>query len=104
MASFRKRGGSWEASVVRHGIRKTATFDTKAEASAWATAIEAEILAGKRGDVPNKTFGELLDRYLVDVSANKRGEKWEKARIGLTQRDNVAKVKLVDLSAVHVSE
>ena len=75
------------------GHRTSATFSTKAEASAWAAKTEAEIIAGKRGEVPNKTFGELLERYRDEVSVVKKGERWERARIGLVQRDSLAKVK-----------
>lgn len=99
MASFRKRKGSWEVSVAKGGIRKSASFSTKAEASAWATGVEAEILSGKRGEVPDKTFGDLLERYRDEVSPTKRGERWERLRIGLTLRDEVARVKLRDFDA-----
>ena len=101
MASFRKRGTSWEAFVARKGIRKTGTFDTKAEAVAWATQVEAEILAGRRGAVPDKTLGQLLERYAEEVSATKRGERWERMRIGLLCRDELARVRLPELNASH---
>lgn len=101
MASFRKRGTSWEAFVARKGIRKSGTFDTKAEAVAWATKVEAEILAGKRGEVPDKPFAALLERYRDEVSATKRGEKWERTRIGLLLRDDLARVRLSELNASH---
>lgn len=99
MASFRKVGKNWRAEISRQGIRKSNVFDTKAAAVAWATATEAGIIAGKRGGVPDKTFGELLARYADEVSCTKRGERWERIRIALIQRDDVARVKLVDLSA-----
>lgn len=97
MASFQKRGASWLAQVCKHGIRKSAVFSTKAEAAAWAVSIEADIIAGKRGDVPNKTFGQLLERYRDEVSVTKKGERWERLRINLILRDGIAKVKLADL-------
>jgi len=93
MATIEKRGSSWRAQVKCKGHRTSATFSTKAEASAWAAKTEAEIIAGKRGEVPNKTFGELLERYRDEVSVVKKGERWERARIGLVQRDSLAKVK-----------
>lgn len=103
MATFEKRGPSWRAHVKKYGQRVSATFGTKAEAQAWATETEAEIIAGKRGHVPNKTFGELLNRYLDEVSPTKRGEKWERARIGLILRDELANVKLTDLDERHIA-
>jgi integrase len=81
MATYRKRGNSWRAEVSRNGIRESGSFDTKAEAVAWATKVESEIMAGARGKVANKTFGELLVEYRDKVSATKRGERWERMRI-----------------------
>jgi hypothetical protein len=48
MASYRKRGTRWRAEVAKAGICESGTFDTKAEAVAWATQFEAEIDAGRR--------------------------------------------------------
>lgn len=75
MASVLKRGTSWFAQVNKLGRRKSATFATKAEAAAWAVSIEADIIAGKRGDVPNKAFGQLLERYRDEVSST--GRLWQ---------------------------
>lgn len=76
MASIRKRGDVWQALVHREGpqglVRRSASFTTKAEAVSWSIHIEAEILAGKRGQIPDKTFGELLERYAREVSPSKR--------------------------------
>lgn len=97
MASFRKKGNGWEASVCVHGIRKSKTFDTKLESSHWAAEIEKEILSGKRGDIPEKTFGDLLRRYSDQVSAKKRGAKWEMTRINAICRDEISMLMLSDL-------
>lgn len=53
---------------------------------AWAVQTEAEIDGGKLGTIPDKTFGELLERYAEEVSARKRGEKWERDRISSLTR------------------
>lgn len=81
MATYRKRGNNWRAEVSRNGIRESGTFDTKAEAVAWATKTESEIMAGARGKVANKTLGELLVEYRDKVSVGKRGQRWEAMRI-----------------------
>lgn len=99
MASIQKRERGWFAQVRRHGVSKSAAFSTKAEAVAWATMVEAEILSGKRGEVPDKLFGDLLERYRDEVSVTKRGERWERMRIGLTLRDEIARVRLRDFDA-----
>ena len=68
MATFRKNvSGKWEAQIARRGVRRGKTFDTKAEAVAWANKAENEILGGKKGAV-DKTFGDLLMRYQKEVT------------------------------------
>jgi len=82
MASIRKRGSVWKVEIFKNSIRKSASFSTKAEATAWAAQTEADIVAGKRGRIPpGKTFGDLLLRYSEEVSVTKRGERWELIRI-----------------------
>ena len=104
MASFRKRGKSWEVFVSKGGIRKSATFDTKTEATNWATRTEAEIIARKTLSVPDIPFADLLTRYRDTVSITKRGARWEKIRLDKIIRDDkIAQVRLPDLSAVHVA-
>jgi len=87
MATFEKRKAGWQARVRKGGINKTATFRTKAEAQAWATAIENDLSAGRAGVAPNRTFGELLQRYSEEVSPSKRGGKWEQTRIAMLVRE-----------------
>lgn len=104
MASITKRGRSWFAQVRRRGVSRSASFTTKAEAVAWAAKVEAEALSGDRGAVPDRPFADLLIRYRDEVSATKRGERWESLRIGLVLRDPLAEVSLRDLDARHVAE
>ncbi len=79
MASIKEHGDKWRVFVERKGIRKTAVWDTRAEAVAWGKRVEAEILAGK--STQSHTFTDAATRYLKDVSAQKRGLKWESLRI-----------------------
>jgi integrase len=60
-------------------------------------------MAGVRGEIPNLTFGDLLDRYERDVSATKKGARWEGVRITLLKRDTLASVKLRKLDASDVA-
>lgn len=99
MATFRKRGDAWRAEVVKQGIRKSASFPTKAAAQAWAASIESEIALGKSGQFPDKTFRELLERYRDEVTVHKRGERWETIRIEKILRESgLAAHKLSELS------
>ncbi len=97
MAHFYKTDTGWRAQVDKLGTRLSKVFRTKTEASYWAGVTEAEIVEGKKKGQPNKTVTALLQKYMDEVSSGKRGFKWERDRIGLLMRDELAKVKLGDL-------
>lgn len=101
MATFRKRGKVWEAQVAKQGVRKSASFATKLEAQAWAARTEVSIAAGNATGIADKTFGDVLLRYLSEVSPRKRGFRWEELRITMYLRDPIAQVHLRDLNESH---
>lgn len=73
MASISKRGPVWRAMVRRRGETLTATFDSRADAEAWADREEARIMAGAtaaqiRATPSSLTVADLLDRYAREVS------------------------------------
>lgn len=104
MASFRKlASGLWRAEVFRKGVRKTATRETKSEAKAWATAVEAEILAGKYGEAPKKTARDALERYGKEVSPGKKGCRFELLRLAAFAREPWADQWLSRLTPAHLS-
>ncbi len=81
MASFIPRKGPggrkvWQAHIRRRGYpAQVRTFDTKAQAEAWAATIESEIARGvfvSRTEAEATTLGEALDRYLAEVTPQKR--------------------------------
>lgn len=104
MAQFLKRSGSWLARVRKNGVEKSATFRTKAEATEWAAALETEIAAGKRGIAPDKTVGEMVQRYMDDVLPSKRGERPERHRLNRLMDDDLAKVRLAVVAQNHIAE
>lgn len=75
MAYFRKLKTGWRAEVVRDGVRKSAVRATKAEAQAWAVAEEAAILAGARGQYPQRTLEEAIERYRKEVVSKKPADR-----------------------------
>lgn len=82
MASYRKLpSGLWFAEVFKLGVRQSMAHPTKAAAQAWATQLEAEILARKRGQVVKRPFRHALERYSEEVSPSKKNAKWEATRI-----------------------
>lgn len=105
MASYRETKYGWRAEVFRRGIRRSESgFRTKAAAVAWASAQEAEILAGAHGEIPNLTVKALLERYEKAVSEKKKGRRWEKIRLQALGRDPLAQVRLRRLATPHVAE
>ncbi len=108
MASIRQRGGYWEARVRRNGLPAISrSFKTKADARAWATVIESEIERGifiDRTEAERNTLGDLLQRYLTEVSGQKKGHNTERYRLVSLQRDPIAKVKVAGLSGKLMAE
>lgn len=74
MASVRKRGESWVAEVCVDRKRKSKSFATKREATAWANEIE------QTGIRPSKTLGDLIEKYRPITEA-KKGYQAELSRL-----------------------
>jgi integrase len=82
MAFYRKLpSGLWRAEVFKQGVRASDSFQTKAMATAWATQLEAEIMARKRGQVVRRSLRLALERYAAEVSPTKKNDRWEKTRV-----------------------
>lgn len=97
MASIEKRGKTWRARVRKDGANLSETFDTKAEALAWAVDIERKIKAGQPGSHIKRTLGDLLEKYAAEVTPKKRGKEWELKRVAWLLRQPIAKEPLADL-------
>jgi integrase len=92
VASFRQRGPSWRAEIRRRGEVVSRTFDSEAEARAWARIEEARILRGAtarqvRQTPSHVTVAELFARYAEEVSPEKGGWRWETIRLAKLARD-----------------
>lgn len=105
MASIAKRDGMWRAQLATLGVRESKTFNTKAEAAAWAAKRETEIREGvATGIQKSKTLDDAFRRYEKEVSVHKRGHRQEILRmnaIGRTVIDGTAlqDMKLVDITS-----
>ncbi|MCY0387425.1 hypothetical protein OVY01_09280 [Robbsia sp. Bb-Pol-6] len=62
MATIRKRNNIWRAEICRLRVRLSGSFHTKAQAVAWATQKEAEIIAGKDLAWTDMTVAETFCR------------------------------------------
>jgi integrase len=79
MASIRQKGvGQWHVQIRKKGFPvETKTCRTEAEARAWATVTEADMIRGVHVDrtpAQRETFADLIERYIVDVTRNRPGE------------------------------
>lgn len=68
----------WQAKIRRNGWpSQSKTFRTRADAEAWARAVEREMDIGafiKRDDAERTTFKDAADRYSTEVLPSKRGK------------------------------
>jgi integrase len=102
MASIRKHRGKWQVRVRRDNVTATRTFITHADALQWAR--EAEIKVDRReldAVRPQGTLGDLIRRYLTEVTPGKRGAHIEAVVLGVFLRDKVCGVALADLTVEH---
>jgi len=101
MPSYRRRGSTWRAELYKDGTRESQTFPTKQQAVAWATQREAE-LRGER--LPDHTLKEALRRFAENVSQARKGGRWERARLGLLERDQLAPKRLQSITRTDIAE
>lgn len=104
MPTFRKRGDSWRAEVARNGHRESKTFSTKREAMDWASRRELELANVRAGKVTRWTLADVMQRYADEVSPDKAGARWEKARIASIKKDKVAKLVMQDIGPVELAD
>lgn len=104
-----KRGQliGYQAKVRRRGQAPVSkTFTKKSDAERWARQIETEMEQGvfvSRVEAESNTLGDLVDRYLVEVTPTHKGAKQEGQRLRLMRRDDlchriVATLKGIDFA------
>ena len=108
MATIRQRGSQFEVQIRRKGWPKLSkTFPEKAAARAWVSVIESEMVRGifiDRSEAEKNTLGDLLGRYLIEVSKSKKGANSERYRIASLLRDPIAQYKVAGLSGKVLAE
>jgi integrase len=102
MATIRKRSNTWQAVVRRRGYPDNVkTFQTKVEANQWARSVESEMDRGQfvsRSLAEQTTFGDVIRRYMVAVTPEKRGRTEEAIRLTATLRHRITKLSMVNLT------
>lgn len=94
MGSIRKRGDRYRVEIRHRGFYRSMEFATKAAATRWETKIEADYLAGRRGEPTSNTLRDALEQYSEKVSPTKRGCRWEQVRLTKMARDLRSSVDL----------
>lgn len=104
MATITKRQTGWSVQIRRKGYpSQTRTLSTKGEAQAWAREQEARI---DHAQAPINlkllkatSLGDILRRYLLEVTPLKRSSATEKLRLTKFLREQaMANVALSDLT------
>lgn len=107
MASYRQRNGKWQARVLRDGYpAQTKTFATKADAEKWARSIEAAIDRGmfvNVSEAQRTTLGDLIGRYLVEVTPTMKGASEDTIRLKAIMRKPIARWSMANLSAARIA-
>jgi len=85
VATIKQRGDVWQVTIRRAGFKPIyATFDTERQAIDYGQATEQDMRRGRyidHSEADSTTLAEALDRYEIEVSAQKKGWKQEKSRI-----------------------
>jgi integrase len=112
MATIRKRDNgsffSYEVQIRKKGqAPQTKTFRNRADAEKWGRMIESEMDRGvfvDRGEADNTTLAEALQRYLTEVTPQKKGEKRETARIKKWLQEPLAQRMLPTIKGKDIAE
>lgn len=108
MAAITPRGPyQWQAKIRRKGFPKQSkTFETKAEAERWARLIESEMDRGvfrSRAEAESTTLRECLERYLREVTPQKRGARQEEMKSRNILRHPIADLFMANVRGADVA-
>lgn len=97
MPSIQPHPKGYRVQLTVKGQRDSKVFASKREAQQWAAGREIELRSGSA--VGGKTFAHAIDRYILEVSSKKEGEKWERLRLEAMKRYFGQVVALGEISA-----
>jgi integrase len=108
MASIRFRSNKWQARVSRKGEQSLVkTFQSKEDAERWAKSIEVEWDKGtyqNTHQAQKTTFGELIERYLREVTPLMRGAKEDTIRLKAILKKPIAKVNVLLFNSSRIAK
>src|SRR3954462_9985245 len=92
MATFRQRGGRWQAIIRRVDLQATKSFDRLVDAKSWARAKERDADIGHMPGKMNGTLAPLIDRYEQELWKEKRWGANKAYELTVIKRDLGAKL------------
>ena len=108
MASIRFRSNKWQARVSRKGEQSLVkTFQSKEDAERWARSVEVEWDRGTYTNIhqaQKTTFGELIERYLREVTPLMRGASADTIRLKAIMRRPIAKENMATLTSAKIAK
>jgi len=108
MASIRFRSNKWQARVSRKGEQsQVKTFQSKEDAERWARSVEVEWDRGTYTNIhqaQKTTFGELIERYLREVTPLMRGASADTIRLKAIMRRPIAKENMATLTSSKIAK
>ena len=106
MASITKRQNKWQVRIRLFNYPTiTKTFNKKSHALAWARETEIQIEKGlltKGYDKAEDNLIAVLERYLSEITPNKRSHDSEAWRLKKLMRDPIAATKFGYLKPSHL--
>jgi integrase len=100
--TYRKRGKTWRVELYVRGKRESATFDSKAEAVAWANLRESELTGAK---LPDRTLADALDRYGREKAPKEGGgERWTRNKLKNLKAYPLSRKALASLTAPDIAQ
>jgi integrase len=108
MPTIRKKGeGQYHVQIRKRGYpTQTRTFTKEADARAWATVIESEMVRGvfvSRTEAEATLVKDVLQRFAAEVLPTKRSEQSDKSRIK-TLTEAFGDYRLASLSSTQVAK
>lgn len=108
MASYFKRGDlQWQVKIRRKGYPpQSRTFNSRAEAEAWASTVESEMARGifvSRHEAENTTMSEALDRYQQEISVLKKGASTEAIYIRYWNHHTLGRRSLASIRSTDIA-
>jgi integrase len=107
MASLRQHGKGWQARVRRQGYPDiTKSFQGRQDAERWARALESEMDKGQFvsiDEAQRSTLGDLIGRYLVEVTPTMKGAIEDTIRLKAIMRRPIAEWSMANLSSTRIA-